>query len=293
MIYIINYEDPYKPSIYNRTDDIYLDIETTGLKRNSDYAWVIGAAFVQEDKIESKQIFIKSKDDEKESLLYLNELLKNKQRIVTFNGNIFDIPFLNERAAAYGITLNFPQEQYDLYELIRKHNKFLMIKRINLKTAEKFMRIERNDPLAGKETLTLYKTYVETGYEYLKKSLLNHNYYDIKNLPPLMNVNAVIKNYNTLYDTRFVINDFYTIGNSIITELICRRPIPEVSIFDGDISIEGNMNFLQIKFTLQKAMKDGMELLYFGDTKKVVKWERIYYTILRERIEETIKKYGI
>ena len=293
MIDIINYEDPYKPSIYNRTDDIYLDIETTGLKRNSDYAWVIGAAFVQEDKIESKQIFIKSKDDEKESLLYLNELLKNKQRIVTFNGNIFDIPFLNERAAAYGITLNFPQEQYDLYELIRKHNKFLMIRRINLKTAEKFMRIERNDPLAGKETLTLYKTYVETGYEYLKKSLLNHNYYDIKNLPPLMNVNAVIKNYNTLYDTRFVINDFYTIGNSIITELICRRPIPEVSIFDGDISIEGNMNFLQIKFTLQKAMKDGMELLYFGDTKKVVKWERIYYTILRERIEETIKKYGI
>ena len=293
MIDIINYEDPYKPSIYNRTDDIYLDIETTGLKRNSDYAWVIGAAFVQEDKIESKQIFIKSKDDEKESLLYLNELLKNKQRIVTFNGNIFDIPFLNERAAAYGITLNFPQEQYDLYELIRKHNKFLMIKRINLKTAEKFMRIERNDPLAGKETLTLYKTYVETGYEYLKKSLLNHNYYDIKNLPPLMNVNAVIKNYNTLYDTRFVINDFYTIGNSIITELICRRPIPEVSIFDGNISIEGNMNFLQIKFTLQKAMKDGMELLYFGDTKKVVKWERIYYTILRERIEETIKKYGI
>lgn len=293
MIDIINYEDPYKPSIYNRTDDIYLDIETTGLKRNSDYAWVIGAAFVQEDKIESKQIFIKSKDDEKESLLYLNELLKNKQRIVTFNGNIFDIPFLNERAAAYGVTLNFPQEQYDLYELIRKHNKFLMIRRINLKTAEKFMRIERNDPLAGKETLTLYKTYVETGYEYLKKSLLNHNYYDIKNLPPLMNVNAVIKNYNTLYDTRFVINDFYTIGNSIITELICRRPIPEVSIFDGDISIEGNMNFLQIKFTLQKAMKDGMELLYFGDTKKVVKWERIYYTILRERIEETIKKYGI
>lgn len=293
MIDIINYEDPYKPSIYNRTDDIYLDIETTGLKRNSDYAWVIGAAFVQEDKIESKQIFIKSKDDEKESLLYLNELLKNKQRIVTFNGNIFDIPFLNERAAAYGVTLNFPQEQYDLYELIRKHNKFLMIRRINLKTAEKFMRIERNDPLAGKETLTLYKTYVETGYEYLKKSLLNHNYYDIKNLPPLMNVNAVIKNYNTLYDTRFVINDFYTIGNSIITELICRRPIPEVSIFDGDVSIEGNMNFLQIKFTLQKAMKDGMELLYFGDTKKVVKWERIYYTILRERIEETIKKYGI
>ena len=293
MIDIINYEDPYKPSIYNRTDDIYLDIETTGLKRNSDYAWVIGAAFVQEDKIESKQIFIKSKDDEKESLLYLNELLKNKQRIVTFNGNIFDIPFLNERAAAYRITLNFPQEQYDLYELIRKHNKFLMIRRINLKTAEKFMRIERNDPLAGKETLTLYKTYVETGYEYLKKSLLNHNYYDIKNLPPLMNVNAVIKNYNTLYDTRFVINDFYTIGNSIITELICRRPIPEVSIFDGDISIEGNMNFLQIKFTLQKAMKDGMELLYFGNTKKVVKWERIYYSILRERIEETIKKYGI
>lgn len=293
MIDIINYEDPYKPSIYNRTDDIYLDIETTGLKRNSDYAWVIGAAFVQEDKIESKQIFIKSKDDEKESLLYLNELLKNKQRIVTFNGNIFDIPFLNERAAAYGVTLNFPQEQYDLYELIRKHNKFLMIRRINLKTAEKFMRIERNDPLAGKETLTLYKTYVETGYAYLKKSLLNHNYYDIKNLPPLMNVNAVIKNYNTLYDTRFVINDFYTIGNSIITELICRRPIPEVSIFDGDISIEGNMNFLQIKFTLQKAMKDGIELLYFGDTKKVVKWERIYYTILRERIEETIKKYGI
>lgn len=293
MIDIIKYEDTFKPSIYNRADDIYLDIETTGLKRNSDYAWVIGTAFVKENKIESKQIFIKSKDDEKESLLYLNELLKNKQRIVTFNGNIFDIPFLNERANTYGISLNFPQDKYDLYELIRKHNKFLMIKRINLKTAEKFMRIERNDPLAGKETLSLYKTYVETGYDYLKKSLLNHNYYDIKNLPPLMNVNAVIKNYNTLYDTRFIINDFYIVGNSIVTELISKRPIPKVCIFDGDISIQGNMNFLQIQFTLQKAMKDGIELLYFGDTKKVVKWERIYYTILRERIEETIKKYGI
>lgn len=108
-----------------------------------------------------------------------------------------------------------------------------------------------------------------------------------------MNVNAVIKNYNTLYDTRFIINDFYIVGNSIVTELISKRPIPKVCIFDGDISIQGNMNFLQIQFTLQKAMKDGIELLYFGDTKKVVKWERIYYTILRERIEETIKKYGI
>lgn len=293
MIEIFNYTDQYKTSKYALESDIYLDIETTGVKRYSDFAWCIGLTKIKDKKIISKQIFLNSQNDELESLNILNKELKNSKRIVTFNGNNFDIQFLNERAKIYGISLNFPEEKYDLYELIRKNNKYLMIKRINLQTVEKFMNIERNDPLCGKDTLSLYKVAVETNYDYVKKSLLNHNYYDIKNLPKIIEIEEIIKKYKETADKKYIINDFNLVGSDVITELISKKPIKNTNIYDEDTRIDGNYNFLTISINLGREQKNGSYIYYFKDTKKVVKWEYFYYPVLKEKIEQIINKYEL
>lgn len=293
MIEIFKYIDKSQNINNISKNDLFLDIETTGVKRYTDYAWCIGFARIDKLNIISKQIFLNNKDDEYESLKLLNEELKNTNRIITFNGNTFDLPFLFERAKTYGLELTQPEDKYDLYKLIRKNNKYLMIKRINLQTVEKFMNIKRDDPLSGKDTLSLYKIAVETKYDYIKKSLLNHNYYDIKNLPAMMQIENIIKKYKETTDKKYIINDFNLVGADIIVELISKRPIENTNIYFEDTRIEGNLNFLTISINLGKQEKDGKNIYYFKDTKKILKWEYFYYPILKEKIEHIITKFNL
>lgn len=293
MIEIFKNIDNYNKQKYISKTDLFLDIETTGVKRYSDYAWCIGICKVINKKIISKQIFLNSKNDEEESLKLLNEELKKVTRIITFNGNTFDLNFLQERAKIYNIELKYPEEKYDLYEFIRKNNKFLMIKRINLQTVEKFMNIKRDDPLCGKDTLSLYKVAVETNYDYVKKSLLNHNYYDIKNLPLILQIEDILKNYKETADSRFIINDFNLVGSDIIVELISKKPIPNINICEEYTRITGGLNFLTISVNLGRQEKNGNNIYYFKDTKKVLKWDYFYYPVLKEKIEQILKKYSL
>lgn len=292
MIELFNYETDYTKNAYNLDGDIYLDIETTGLKKYSDYAWVIGVGEIKSDKIFVTQIFISSQTDERESLLALNKILKDKSRIITFNGNIFDIPFLKARAKFYGIELSFPENAYDLYDVVRTNNRYLMIKRINLKTVEKFLNIERNDPLAGKDTMRLYKTVVETGYTFLKKTLLNHNYLDVKNLPYVMNINQVINDTKNI-DSNFKTENYYILNDKLIAEIASQKKLPKISIFDKEYSIVGENTRLKISVNLESKIIDGKKVYYFSDSKKVVKIDFIFYPILKEKIGKIIKTIKI
>ena len=143
---------------------IFLDIETTGLSHYYDditmIGWSIGNKF---------SYYISGQTDK------LNELradLSNAACIVTFNGSIFDLPFIRKKIS----DVTFPKCHIDLR---------FFSKRLGFaggqKEIEKKFNVERPNDLIeidGSEAVILWHRYKEGDVESLKK-LIRYNAYDI------------------------------------------------------------------------------------------------------------------
>lgn len=100
-----------KESINTQQDkiNVFLDIETMGLNGYTDRITCIGFEVFENDKLITRQTF--SNESEHSIVrLFLNELkiLKSKSseiNIFTWNGDSFDIAFINVRALKYGIPI--------------------------------------------------------------------------------------------------------------------------------------------------------------------------------------------
>jgi len=104
-----------------RLKEGYLDIEAGGLKANFDamYCWSIKPR--GDDKITSAVIGSWSLKSEKVLVAKLCRALKKFDRIITYNGTLYDIPFIRTRALRHG--LEFPEYMalyhHDLYFVAR------------------------------------------------------------------------------------------------------------------------------------------------------------------------------
>jgi uncharacterized protein len=77
---------------------LFLDTETTGLAGGTGtYAFLVGAALVEGDRIVVLQHFMRDFDDEPALLTALEPLLARARAVVTFNGAGFDLPLLETR----------------------------------------------------------------------------------------------------------------------------------------------------------------------------------------------------
>lgn len=65
--------------------------------------------------------------------------------IITYNGDKFDIPFLNIRLDKYGLEPIFPATK-DIYKTISSHRKYFTFESMRLMDMEKHIGIFRNDP---------------------------------------------------------------------------------------------------------------------------------------------------
>ncbi|HSM58500.1 MAG TPA: ribonuclease H-like domain-containing protein [Candidatus Sulfomarinibacteraceae bacterium] len=78
-------------------DYLFLDTETTGLGGAGTLAFMVGAAFFEDDAFVVRQYFLRDHGDEPAMLLMLDELLQERAGLVTFNGQSFDLPLLESR----------------------------------------------------------------------------------------------------------------------------------------------------------------------------------------------------
>lgn len=123
----------------------YLDIEASQLKASFGivYSWAIKT---RGGEVESDVIRHHSLQGERRLLGALIRALKKYDMIYTYNGTLFDIPFLRTRALRHG--LEFPEymEVYhtDLY-FVAKHR--LRMHSNRLEAITKFLRIDGKTPL--------------------------------------------------------------------------------------------------------------------------------------------------
>jgi hypothetical protein len=77
---------------------VFLDTETTGLAGGAGTAaFLIGVGFVDGERFRVRQYFMRDYHEEAALLLALGEELRRFDRLVTFNGKMFDVPLLDAR----------------------------------------------------------------------------------------------------------------------------------------------------------------------------------------------------
>lgn len=140
---MITYKKKYFPENLNK-DEIILDIETTGLDPLRDNLVLLGFIVFEGEKSYIIQYFAEDNFEE-ERLLKIYLKMTADKTIITYNGDKFDIPFLNIRLDKYGLEPIFPATK-DIYKTISSHRKYFTFESMRLMDMEKHIGIFRNDP---------------------------------------------------------------------------------------------------------------------------------------------------
>ena len=219
-------------NIGDPSDIIFLDIETTGLSPEKAEVYLIGTAVFRQDRLYIRQYFAEAPGEEKELLETFAAYLKEFDTIVTFNGNKFDIPFLEKRSFIYGTDLAFAEKNgVDIYKRIKPYKKLLGLADMKQKTLEGFLHINRKDTKSGRELISLYGNYIADRNKVCLDMLLQHNHDDVLglwNLMPLLAYPDVV--HGTIRAERAVKNNYRDYNGKLQTELIIEftydTPVP-------------------------------------------------------------------
>lgn len=159
---------------------LYVDIETTGFNRTADTVYLLGQLEVIDGHtVIIDQYLCEKAGDEYMLLFNFNKEIDGSTRLVHFNGNSFDLPFLKARMALYGIHENISLAQsIDYYPLLRPFKKILGTDNFKLKTLERLASYERSDTYTGGELIQIYSQYL-SGDHFLETLFLDHNLEDM------------------------------------------------------------------------------------------------------------------
>jgi uncharacterized protein YprB with RNaseH-like and TPR domain/predicted nuclease with RNAse H fold len=241
---------------------VFLDIETTGLSIYYDNITIIGT-------YDGSQYRVFIRDINLENIV---EYLKNFEVIVTFNGKLFDIPFIQKEFH----NLEIPPIHIDLRFLLRS----LGIQG-SLKEIEKKLGIPRSPEVEGigsRDAAILWRRFLN-GYNDEFQKLVLYNVYDVKNLQYLMNfcytqkfkeIQRIIKGDN--YQRKIFESDDNSIDNDLKIDF--NFEIPQITLHNG-------------KSSVIKAYLNSKLLISFDKTK--IQQNKIYI----DRYIQKIRKQGL
>lgn len=245
-------------------NDLFLDIETLGLSPKTAPIYLIGLGLwkkydadesrlhetenevsdMSTDKadknntashLEITQIFARDRTFESDILTELTEYLdENKPaRVITFNGDRFDIPFIKDRAMKNHIR---PSDQeirsMDLYKICRSMKNVLNLERCNQTSIEHFLGIERADEYNGGQLIEIYKKYELNPDDEMEYALLQHNLEDVRGMSRLIPILA----YTPLLSRKQVA--------SPDTEHALKINIENMEISENEIVLSGSTNLM-------------------------------------------------
>lgn len=182
------FEETYPLSRLGKKEELlFFDIETTGFSGEYHQVYLIGCVYFSNDRARFIQWFADSKASEPEIIDSFFSFLKNYRKLVHFNGDTFDIPFLIKRCQALGLDHDFQDIcSYDIYKQIKPYKKYLGLENLKQKTIEDFLGINRDDQYSGGQLIDVYHEFLKNGDSYLLKLLLLHNEDDLKGMPKLL-----------------------------------------------------------------------------------------------------------
>jgi uncharacterized protein YprB with RNaseH-like and TPR domain len=173
---------------------MFLDIESSSTRADSGQITAIG--IIKDDKKEVK--FVDSPENEREVLEWLKEKLKGCDLIINWYGSGFDLPYIISRAIKNNIDLHELLKIPSL-DLCRFCQERLKLTKNSLVEVARFLKIEKDDELSGKEVQRLYMDAIR-GNGKAKEAITNHCLSDLdtlqkifERLKPYLNLNTTNK----------------------------------------------------------------------------------------------------
>ena len=170
-----------------------LDIEATGLDPSRCKVCLIALLVHTDSGIRITQFLAENHYEENRVLDAAMDFLKREDigYLITFNGQAYDVPFINRR-----LERSFSDEHLDLFDfdLFRYLRKGTDLKRrigsMSQKSIEEHYGIfsDRRDTISGRESVRLFDEYSLTGNSTIEKIILTHNREDVLQLCRLMHL---------------------------------------------------------------------------------------------------------
>lgn len=199
---------------YNLNKLLFFDIETTGFSPDYTELYLIGCVFYTDNHWNYIQWLNDNGTSEEELLHTFFQFIKPYASLIHYNGDGFDIPYLQNKVRSYGLSYQFNSiTSIDLYKMIKPYKSSLYLDNLKQKTLEEFFGISRKDPYNGGELIKIYQNYLNDQSSTKLNALLLHNYEDISHLVAL----SIIVSYQQFFSGNFNIlrtsqeNDRYEI----------------------------------------------------------------------------------
>ncbi len=170
-------------------DDLLVDIETTGFMAKSCQIYLIGIGFLSDETVNINLYFARTKEEESEILSEFINVVKDFNRIITFNGDMFDLPFIETRCQKYSLCSGIHNLiSLDLFKIAKKYKRFLNLEHYTQKDIEHFLNIFREDKYSGGQLIDIYKKQALYPNDEEEQLLFLHNLEDVKGLVSLLSL---------------------------------------------------------------------------------------------------------
>ncbi|MBD5532292.1 MAG: ribonuclease H-like domain-containing protein [Lachnospiraceae bacterium] len=244
---------------------LFLDIETTGFAARSSSLYLIGCIYYRRDRFYLIQWFAEQPLEERAVLEAFFTFAASYRYLVHFNGNHFDIPYIEQKCAQYELPFGFEGFQgTDLYVRVSPLKHFLKLPNCKQKTIETYLGINREDTLSGGDLISVYHDYVKSPTEEAYDAMLLHNAEDIQGMVRLLPILSYVRLYQE--GVRVVkvnanyYRDFHNVGRAeLIMKLSLPAPLP-ISV--SNYAKGCFFSALEHNATLKVPLIDG-ELKYF------------------------------
>ena len=185
----------------NKDNLAFIDIETLGLSFDNPII-LFGLAKIKQGKAILSQFLVHDISQERSALALFKSQIEKGSCLVTYNGQMFDIPYIKQRLAYYGDDIKFWCNHVDIIWSTRK---VLSEDLPNFRqsTIEDFFKLPRGINIPGALVPHFYNKYVETGNVGPLVPLVNHNKEDLINLALIVSRLYDYQNNKTCNDKKF------------------------------------------------------------------------------------------
>ena len=159
-----------------------VDIETLGLSERP--IILLGIAKPTKDHICTTQFLLRDIPDEPSAIWALISQIDPNLSLITYNGKSFDVPYIKQRLAYYGLNGYIDNPNFDILYFTRRALK-PKLTNCKLETVEKYLGVQRDINIPGALVPHFYDTYLRTKNVGPLVPIVEHNRQDLLTLSTL------------------------------------------------------------------------------------------------------------
>ncbi|MDR0221819.1 MAG: ribonuclease H-like domain-containing protein [Lachnospiraceae bacterium] len=171
---------------------LFLDIETTGLSPDNAQLYMIGVAYYNNSAWRTVQWLAEKPEEEPAIITAFFQFAASYTHIFHFNGNSFDIPFILNKCAKYGLSHDFEQlTGVDIYRRVSPYRELLGLSNCKQKTIEGYLGLGRKEDYDGSDLIAVYLDFVKNPSPEGRQLLVAHNTNDLRGMLEILPILAI------------------------------------------------------------------------------------------------------